>query len=358
MLFIFLSFIAYVAAIVVYLIANKNKKTSLFSITSYIITGTFFFGIVIVFFYLIKFNGNANILLFPDEITYLYNIYYVGFFDMYVKLMYNIGGIELVRAINIFSFFLGQLFIINLVTSDKFSSRGLFFRVFIIIALSIFSYWVYFVLKEAFTFLGIALYLSSQEGKSRNMKIAAFLIIFITRLNLFALIILVELLTKIYQRIKGKIVIMLVFLFLTVINIFNSPISFAYKYGILASRFGSAIGQRFDDAARSTASKGFFSFVFSKEYFQLIITNLNETFNPLVGNSIFIKMMILINLVAVLLIFLYIKPKIDKSLIVFISITILLLATYSSFRYINSIIIPFCIYFYVQKNKKRRSNFL
>jgi hypothetical protein len=271
---------------------------------------------------------------------------------MFIKSIYRFGGIELVRAINIFAFFLGQLIILNQIRFKDYKVREILFMFFIIVSLAFFSYWSYFVLKEAFTFLGTALYLSYQGTRNKKEKVIAFLILFVTRLNLFILIIGIELLYKIYYRFKRKVLILIIPAFISVITIINSPVSYTYKLGILARRYGAEV-KGFDAAARNTASKGFFSFIFSKEYIQAITTNFNQTFNPIVGQSIFIKIMILINLIGILLIIFNLKPKLSKNTIIFYSIILLLLATHSSYRYINPIILPFCFYFFAHKKKRR-----
>lgn len=352
MLFITMVLLSYVSAFVLYAITNKKKNISSHSIVAYILSGFFFFSVIIIYFFLVKFNGDVSILLFPDERTYLFNTYELGFFDIYIKSIYHLGGIELVRSINIFAFFFGQLIVLNQIRFNGYTIREMLFMIFIIVSLALFSYWTYFVLKEAFTFLGIALYLSYQGTRKNSERVVALIILFVTRLNLFILIIGIELFSRIYYKFKRRALLLVLTAFISVITFINSPISYSYKLGILSRRFGAEVKQ-FDEAARNTASKGFFSFLFSEEYIQAVLTNLNETFNPVVGDSVFIKIMLLVNLIGFLLIIFYVKPKLNKITIIFYSIILLLIATNSSFRYVNAIILPFCFYFFAHKKKIR-----
>lgn len=327
------------------LIFRKLKKGTLLL---FLLTILYFFSFIIVWFHLLKFNGEFET-LFPDEATYISESPAGGIFGAYISLLNKYLPLEIHRGLNIIAYFLGTFIIIEYFS---FSYKNNFFTGILFLIIVLGSYWNLFILKESFTILGISLYLLSSHKKSRTLKILAFSVLFISRIEIAIIFMLVDFLFLVYQKSRYLFAAILLTGFVILYLNFNHPFVVNLKLFGMSRRFGESF-KSFDDAAVSASQLAFFQFIISKPYIETIKFNLSGGFNIISAEGI-AKFLVLINFLGLYIVILKIRTLIQmKEFYYLLTAFLVINLTHSTYRYMNVLFIPFVIYFIVVLSQEK-----
>ena len=333
----------------------KNKKVNKLVFINFIVTGLFFFGVIIIKFLLINFRGDINTLLFLDENTYVNGQYDLGFFGVYARSIVGIFGVVMVKGINIFVYIFSTTALFNRVKYSLIGGKEFIKFSMLILISALFSYWSFFVLKESLTIFAITLIIVGIEDKKKISTILGFNILFITRLNYFCLFIYALFLYKLNKKNKKFFYLVITISILGLVIFLSSSYSYSFKLGIIARRLGDS-GMVYTGNNAVIANFNFVRFIFSAEYLKAIEGNILRGFiggESSMVNNIFSLILTISNLVAIITTTELIKEKSIFRLFYILSILVLIL-TYCDNRYLNTVLLPFSLYSFANQINIRR----
>ena len=333
-----------ISLLMTYFIGVRQKDVYSYlmvSMTSYIFT----FGVMCVGFLLLKFNGTAE-LIFPDEMLYANDMtsklsfaYYVRFFKTYFDL-------DIVRWINITLFTISLAVLSSEIVSRLHNKMKQLTIVLAMFGAIVGGYWSFFILKEAFSVAALSMLIVAYIRRSNSIFLLSALMLIFARPELLILYIGVNIVFLIKRKIPLLFYIGVIGLAFIFILFMNSEHSYSIKLFTLSRRFGEAEFS-FDNVAGATSHLPFFSFIMSEPFRQAIITNFNSTFNPLADFNPLVIFQRIFNIIGfILFLFILRKNLMKDKLYTFVFIILIgVLCTHSVYRYFNTILVPFILYF-------------
>lgn len=345
--------------LVICMIYALYREKNVYSVIFLITIAVYFLGVIFLYFFVIKYEGDPSVLIFKDEITYVYGES-SGYFGKFVKEFIDIGSISLLRILNVFCYTLGLTCLATeMILSRRLSSFNTrtdmvkFSYACIISALG--SYWAFFILKESMVMLSVSIYLVAYNRKNMLLKLLAISLGMIARYEIAFAFLVAEFIIWIWNK-SNILSITLGFLlggFL--IEYINSPDSYTMKLGWLARRYGES-QKIYDEFTKQIAQMGFWHFTTSFTYFETIVGNLLRSIYPLYKVGVVSTPLLTINLIGIVLIVFKLKQKRELPAVFGTLIFIGLILTHSVWRYVNSFIIPLSVYYLLRddsfSNKK------
>jgi hypothetical protein len=312
---------------------------------------------MLFYFYIGIFNGDVTRLLFPDENLYVYGIYEKGIFGQLIKTSLDIGGFSFTRTWNLVLYLIPVCLLFNEVAKSFSRQPGSkllnFISIMLLIGLCVMgSYWSFFLLKEALSVGSLCLIFLGQTKNNKIIIIFGAMLLYIARPHYLVVFLILFFLKKVYNKsIKAfKIVVLsmgvlAVFFFFSqnFLNIMNTFASIRYTdLNIQVSETRQELKAEIRFAFNTLGS---LKFLTSNIFIEMIKNNIIRSFNPFIQEGLWVKFIVLLNLVSLFWIIIFLKPKKNYLLYMFFVTLLLLIFTHSNFRYVNTILIPFTMYF-------------
>jgi hypothetical protein len=364
--FIFLiSLTTFIIFIVLFLISNKIFKLT---ILNFIIIVLFYFSVMVVYFYIGIFNADVTKLLFPDENLYVHGTYEKSLFGQLIKNSIDLVGFSVTRAWNLTLYLVPVCLLFNeVIKSDFKQNKSKTFYVTsitLLIGLSVMgSYWSFFLLKEALTMGSLSLIFLGQKKNSKFIMLLGAILLYISRPHYLIVFVILLFFKKIYHKSKKvfKFLLILTCLFgvfflssQSFLNIMNTYASLRYiDLGVQVSETRQELRAEVRLAFNTLGSVKFLT---SDIFFEMIKNNILRAFNPLIQEGIWAKLIVSLNLISLLWIIIFLKPKKNYLTYMFFVTLILLIFTHSNFRYVNTIMVPFTMYFTLINFTLRKKN--
>ncbi len=333
-----------ISMITAYFIGIRQKDVYCY-LTVVMSSFIFTFAVMCIGFLLLKFNGNAE-LIFPDEMLYANDASSELSFAYYVRFLSSYFDLDVVRWINITVFSISLAILASEVSSyldGKVKQLNLLIA---ILGVMVGGYWSFFILKEAFSVAALSMLIVAYIRRSKVVFIFAGCLLFFARPELLLLYVCINIAFYLKRRIS-------ILFYLGVIAsigflywFMNSDYSYSMKLFTLSRRFGEA-DFKFDNVAVATSHLPFIPFVMSEPFRQAIITNINSTFNPVLDLNPLVILQRTYNIIGFTYFLLCFKKFFMKDkLYTFVFIILIgVLCTHSVYRYFNTILIPFTLYF-------------
>ncbi|MDI3441539.1 hypothetical protein QLG07_18905 [Erwinia sp. V90_4] len=331
---------------------QRNSRVYLTVVSFSYIYSLFFMCVV---FLLLKFNGE-NGFVFPDESFYVNDNASKLPFSVYVREVGELFGLDFIRVINIFVFTTAFAALTSEIMLEIESKKGrLLVMTFALMGIVVGGYWSYFILKEAFSIAALSFLLVASLRKSPIYFLSSLLFLGFARPELFILYI--GVLFGFYLKKKNKRLfyfVVLIFL-LSFIYYLNSPYAHTLKLFTLSKRFGE-LNVSYDAETLIVSDYNLIPFILSGAFHQALITNIVSTFYPFLDMNPLVIFQRTFNILAMILFLKSIRGHLlrDRAFTFLFVILIGLLTTHSVYRYINTLLIPFSIYFIYLNDQKIR----
>ncbi|WP_148718643.1 O115 family O-antigen polymerase, partial [Escherichia coli] len=333
-----------ISMIIAFLIGIRQKDVCCYLI---VCMSSFLFAFVVmcIVFLLLKFNGNVE-LIFPDEMLYVNDSTSQLFFSRYVQFFDKNFSLDVVRWINITLFNISLAFLASEISSYLYGRTRLFCSLLAITGTIVGGYWAFFILKEAFSVAALSMLIVSYIRKSKVFLVFASCLLFFARPELLLLYIAITIAFYFKRKNTHLYYLAIVTSMVCFILFMNSEYSYSIKLFTLSRRFGESEFE-FDDVAITTSNLSFFPFIMSEPFRQAVMTNINSTFNPFLDLNPLVVVQRLYNIIGFYIFLTCVKPYLMKDKLYSFAFIVLLgvLFTHSVYRYFNTILIPFSLYF-------------